>query len=99
MMTVDWKLEITDPNGLSAPKSAMNEIYSYVIPKETDRIIYGCGYKWIDPSTELNKNAVAFKMNTDGEIQYLKVWGESKGNDVCKAVSFDERKKQAIFML
>jgi hypothetical protein len=97
-MTVDWKLEIKDPTGKTAPYSAMSEIYSYVIPKYQG-VIYGCGYQWIDPTSEKNKKAVAFKMDTEGVVQFMYVWGESLGNDLCRAVSYDESNQEAVYML
>jgi len=98
IMTVDWKMEVKDPNGAIAPASAMHEVYSYVIPKFQSSI-YGCGYQWEDPTTEKNRKAVAFKMNTDGNIKFMKVWGETLGNDLCRAVTYNENRNEAIFML
>jgi len=66
-MNLDWKLEIKDATGADAPKSEMNEIYSYVQPIN-DEWIYACGYKWEDPTAETYRKAALMKLSTDGQI-------------------------------
>lgn len=97
-MAIDYKLEIKDPNGLAAPQSAMNEIYSYVIPQYQSNL-FGCGYQWIDPVAEKYRKAVAFKADLEGEIKWMKVWGNNLGTDLCRAVSYDNDRAEAVFML
>jgi hypothetical protein len=100
---VDWKLEIksSDPN-VAAPISEMHEIYSYVQPASDTEWIYGCGYKWEDPTKETYRRAVTMKMSTSGSVQYLHVWGTLTNvlnRDTCRAVSYDPIRSEVVFML
>jgi len=96
-MNVDWKLEIKDATGAVSPASDMNEIYSFTQPIN-DEWIYACGYKWFDPFQETFRQAVTMKVSTDGELQFVQVWGDIKNNDACRAVSFDESRREVVFM-
>lgn len=39
------------------------------------------------------------KVSTDGDLQFVQVWGESGNYDSCRAVSFDENRREVVFML
>jgi len=78
----------------------MNEIYDVAFSKSDPKNFYACGYKWIDPTTEANSLAVTMKMSGSGNIQQLNVWGSATDQrDVCRAVAFDEKKQQVIYLL
>jgi hypothetical protein len=99
---VDWKLEFKDHNITNvAPKSDMAEIYSVVQADDDTEWFYGCGYKWVDPTQEKEKNAVTFKMSMDGDIQFLDVWAAATetSKDTCRSVAYDKTNGDVKFML
>jgi len=88
-MHVDWSLEITTATGEDSPKSLMNEIVSYVQPKNKDSI-YACGLAWTrpegadpypeatDPFKVEGSRAAMLRMTDEGEVKYLLTWGEGR---------------------
>jgi len=101
-VNVDWKLEIKSADSSkAAPISEMNEIYSYAIADDDKQWIYGCGYKWVDPTQETFRNAVTMKMSNKGQVQFLDVWAGAMVDqrDTCRAVTYDEGKREVVFML
>ena len=96
-MNVDFKLEIKASTGTVAE---MHEIYSFAMP-ESGSWIYACGYRWDDPSAESSRTAATMKVSEDLEVQFLPLWGTqgADNKDVCRAVTFDEQKKEVAFML
>lgn len=96
---LDWKIEIKAADGSAAPKSDMNEIYSFVQPKNEFNWFYTCGYKWIDPTKETYRLASTMKLSTEGNIQYLKVWGTAQtATDTCRSVAFDEGRSEIVYL-
>jgi len=39
------------------------------------------------------------KVTKNGEITFLRLWGDNYGKDKCKAVSFDTLKYEVVFLL
>lgn len=104
-MTVDWKLEITDPGAtaatlLTSPASAMNEIYGYVQPPGSNQI-YACGYAWDNPLLEKTRTASMFQMDDEGDVTVLYAFGETTEaqHDVCRAVAYDDVSQEILFAL
>lgn len=80
----------------------MSEIYSFVQPADDKQWIYGCGYKWEDPTKETYRRAVTMKMSTEGYVQFLHVWGTMtnvQNTDTCRAVSYDEQRSEVVFLM
>lgn len=106
-MTVDWKLEITNPevtalaDKLATSTSAMNEIYGYVQPPESNQI-YACGYRWDNPLLEKSRTASMFQMDDEGDVTVLYAFGDRVSgtqHDVCRAVAYDDANQEILFAL
>jgi hypothetical protein len=85
----------------------INDILAYVQPEQQDHI-YACGYAFQDMTQDtLNKYATMFKMSTDGDVQYIRRWGEWESDtsstdvsaDVCRSITYDEGNRQVILLL
>lgn len=74
-MYVDWKLQIHQKDIQVGGYAEMHEIYSVAYNEDDTNWMFACGYKWQDPNNEISRNAVTMKMNTDGDIEFLDVWG------------------------
>ena len=98
---VDWKIEVKSASSEDAPLAEMNEIYSYAQSKDDKSWIYACGYKWVDPSQELYRNAATMKFSTQGDVQFIDVWAPDTVDqrDTCRSVAFDEDSKEIIYLL
>lgn len=99
---VDWKLEIkTTDSTKAAPNSEMNEILSYAQSAKDYQWIYGCGYRWVDPAQETYSNAVTMKVSTQGDLQFVDVWGYDKldQRDLCRAAAYDEQREVVVFLM
>jgi hypothetical protein len=81
--------------------SDMAEIYSVVQAEDDKEWIYGCGYKWVDPTQEKEKNAATFKMSVDGDVKFLDIWAPTfkTSKDTCRSVAFDKASGDVKFML
>lgn len=114
-MTVDWLLEVIDPTTTAATRatalatssqSAMNEIYGYVQPPESNQI-YACGYAWDNPRLEKTRTASMFQMDDEGDITVLYTFGDAASStnvpntpaDVCRAVAYDDTNQEVLFAL
>lgn len=98
-MSIEWKVEVNDELNSGNALSEMNEITSVVWPERSDNM-YLCGYKWVDPNGETDSYASMMKMDKDGDIKYLKRWGEGTNyKDMCNAIGYDEKKKEVIILL
>jgi hypothetical protein len=79
-MNIDWKLQIGSAykkaQGVDQeyPITDMSEIYSFVQPDKTNKI-YACGYRWHDTPQKKARSASMFKMDDQGEIQYMYLFG------------------------
>jgi len=89
-MNIDWKVQIGSselyqaaPNkgsyDLKYPTADMNEIYAFVQPKKSNKI-YACGYRYKDLKATEKRTASMFKMDDQGEIQFLYMFGTRDTN-------------------
>jgi len=115
-MNIDYTLKIKrqDANGvdLALPETRMNEIHSYIQPRNKGSI-YACGYasktliKKIGGADEPFEiySAAMFKMSVNkGEIDYLYAWGQAVEDkvghiDKCKVITYDYENRELVMMV
>jgi hypothetical protein len=107
---MDWKTEVQDlTSGAVAPATKMSEILSVAQPNNNDNL-WCAGYAYRDNDNPSNRIAVVMKMDDDGDIKFVKQWGDSVGDsatapssitidDVARAINFDEKRSEVVVLL
>jgi hypothetical protein len=83
----------------------MSEILSVVQPPKND-FLWCAGYAYRDNDNPSNRIAVVMKMDDDGDIKFVKQWGDYNADpttltvdDVARAINFDEQRKEIVVLM
>ena len=87
----------------------MSEILSVAQPNNNDNL-WCAGYAYRDNEKPSNRIAVVMKMDDDGDIKFVKQWGDSVGDsatltssitvdDVARAINFDEKRSEIVVLM
>jgi 1,4-alpha-glucan branching enzyme len=79
----------------------MNEIYSFVQPDRSDKI-YACGFRWKDAKTTQDRSTASmFKMNDQGEVLFLYMFGsrDTDQYDTCRGIDYDVDNREIVLIM
>jgi hypothetical protein len=108
---MDWKTEVQDKtsSATDAQSTKMSEILSVAQPNNNDNL-WCAGHAYRDNDNPSNRIAVVMKMDDDGDIKFVKQWGQSVGDsatlpssitvdDVARAINFDEKRSEIVVLM
>lgn len=115
---MEWKTVVMDKDECSGAdlesgscfNTKMSEIISIVQPPNSNQL-WTAGYVFRDQKatpTIQSKKACVMKMDDDGDIKFIKMWGNTddeqvassvEETDVARAIAYDERRREIVVLI